>query len=565
MFALLVLGGVVGAALGYLYARGRLASMTADLTGQARAAEERARSAQDRAAIMERAAQERAALIDGQLAERFQAMSAQALDRSATMFLEIAEGRLSAANAKAAGELETRRAAVEHLVQPLRDTLAKVEDQLRQTEEARHLSHAALTEQMKITRQSSEDLRAQTQALVTALRRPEARGRWGEMQLRRVVELSGMAPRCDFDEQVSVQTAEGVLRPDMVVRLAGGKNIVVDSKVSLAAYLEAAETSDEVIRAARLDAHARHLREHVDRLAAKSYWATVSPAPEFVVLFIPGEAFLAPALEHDPALLEHAMARKVHIATPTTLVTMLRTAQYAWQQDALAENARAAFDLGRELYERISSLGRNMDRLGRALTTAVTTYNQTVGSLESRVLVSARRLSQLGVVEGELETPGLIEEATRTLSAPELAAPELATPNWPPTGHPRTGHPRTQRAPATGLARPRSSRTSPRGRVTRGRDGGTGAKWHSQLGRARPGTACRAPGSPPDGRGTAAPARDPSMNRRSQTRGPPWRPGVSIALIGRRAGVPWPATPSSAQPSWAQQRREGAQGVPATA
>jgi DNA recombination protein RmuC len=453
MFALLALGGVVGAALGYLYARGRLASMTADLTGQARAAEERARSAQDRAAIMERAAQERAALIDGQLAERFQAMSAQALDRSATMFLEIAEGRLSAANAKAAGELETRRAAVEHLVQPLRDTLAKVEDQLRQTEEARHLSHAALTEQMKITRQSSEDLRAQTQALVTALRRPEARGRWGEMQLRRVVELSGMAPRCDFDEQVSVQTAEGVLRPDMVVRLAGGKNIVVDSKVSLAAYLEAAETSDEVVRAARLDAHARHLREHVDRLAAKSYWATVSPAPEFVVLFIPGEAFLAPALEHDPALLEHAMARKVHIATPTTLVTMLRTAQYAWQQDALADNARAAFDLGRELYERISGLGRNMDRLGRALTSAVTTYNQTVGSLESRVLVSARRLNQLGIVDGELETPGLVEEATRTLSAPELAAPELAAPQAPAEEWPVT-EPAARELPVPGLAVP---------------------------------------------------------------------------------------------------------------
>ena len=277
---------------------------------------------------------------------------------------------------------------------------------------------------MKITRQSSDDLRAQTQALVTALRRPEARGRWGEMQLRRVVELAGMAPRCDFDEQVTVQTAEGAFRPDLVVRLAGGKNLVVDSKVSLAAYLEAAETSDEAVRAARLDAHARHLREHVDRLAAKSYWAALSPAPEFVVLFIPGEAFLAPALEHDPALLEHAMARKVHIATPTTLVTMLRTAQYAWQQDALAENARAAFNLGRELYERISGLGRHVDRLGRALTSAVTTYNQAVGSLESRVLVSARKLNQLGVVEGDLETPMLIEEATRTLSAPELAAPE---------------------------------------------------------------------------------------------------------------------------------------------
>jgi DNA recombination protein RmuC len=211
-----------------------------------------------------------------------------------------------------------------------------------------------------------------------------------------------------------------------------------------------------VVGAARLAPHARHLREHVDRLAAKSYWATVSPAPEFVVLFIPGEAFLAPALEHDPALLEHAMARKVHIATPTTLVTMLRTAQYAWQQDALAENARAAFDLGRELYERISSLGRNVDRLGRALTSAVTTYNQTVGSLESRVLVSARRLSQLGVVDGELETPALFEEATRTLSAPELAAPDLAVPESAAPEAPAEELPVTE-APARELAAPELS------------------------------------------------------------------------------------------------------------
>jgi DNA recombination protein RmuC len=411
MFALIGLGAVGGAAIGYLYARGRLAAMTADLTGRARAAEERAR-----------ATEERAALIDGQLAERFQAMSAQALDRSAKMFLEIAEGRLSAANAKAAGELETRRAEVAHLVQPLRDTLAKVESQLRETEEARHLSHAALAEQMKITRQSSDELRAQTQALVTALRRPEARGRWGEMQLRRVVEMAGMSARCDFDEQVSVQSDEGGLRPDMVVRLAGGKNIVVDSKVSLAAYLEAAETTDDIVRAARLDAHARHLRKHVDQLAAKAYWAVLSPAPEFVVLFIPGEAFLAPALEHDPGLLEHALARRVHIATPTTLVSMLRTAQYAWQQAALSDNARAVFDLGRELYDRISGLGGQVDDLGRKLTKAVTAYNQAVGALEGQVLVSARRLNLLEVVAADLETPRLVEETARALSAPELVA-----------------------------------------------------------------------------------------------------------------------------------------------
>jgi len=263
---------------------------------------------------------------------------------------------------------------------------------------------------------------------VTALRRPEARGRWGEMQLRRVVELAGMASRCDFDEQVGVTTADGALRPDMVIRLAGGKNIVVDSKVSLAAYLEAAETSAEDVRTARLGAHARHLREHVDRLAAKAYWAALAPSPEFVVLFIPGEAFLAPALEHDPGLLEHAMAHKVHIATPTTLVTMLRTAQYAWQQAALSENARAVFDLGRELYDRIASLGKHVDGLGKALTNAVSAYNRTIGSLESRVLVSARKLNELGIVEAELDQLRPVEETVRSLSAAELivdTGPEL--------------------------------------------------------------------------------------------------------------------------------------------
>jgi DNA recombination protein RmuC len=426
LLAGLLAGAILGTVIGYLYARGRLAGATADLTGQARAAEERARAAQDRASFVERAALEKAALIDGQLAERFQALSAQALDVSTRRFLEIAEGRLSAASARAAGELDTRRAAVEHMVEPLKETLARVETQLRESDAARQLSHAALSEQVTIARQSSDQLRAQTQSLVTALRRPEARGRWGEMQLRRVVELSGMSARCDFDEQVSVSTDGGAVRPDMVVRLAGGKNIVVDSKVSLAAYLEAAETTDEDVRERRLDAHARHLREHVDQLAAKAYWAALTAAPEFVVLFIPGEAFLAPALEHDPALLEHAMAHKVHIATPTTLVTMLRTAQYAWQQAALSDNARAVFDLGRELYDRIASMGNHVDGLGKALANAVATYNRTVGSLESRVLVSARRLHQLGVVDAELESPKPVEQTVRALSAPDLIAESAA-------------------------------------------------------------------------------------------------------------------------------------------
>jgi DNA recombination protein RmuC len=424
----LVVGVALGCAIGSLLARGRLAGLAADLTGRAQAAEARAAAAQQRADMAERAAQDKADLLDGKLAEQFRSLSAQALEQSAQTFLQIAEGRLGAAQARAAGELDTRKAAVEHLVQPLRDALARVEVQLREADAARRSSHAALAEQVAVARQSSDQLREQTQALVTALRRPEARGRWGEMQLRRVVELAGMTARCDFDEQVGVLTPDGMLRPDMVVRLAGGKNIVVDSKVSLAAYLEAAETCDDAVRSARLDAHARHLREHVDRLSAKQYWAALSPAPEFVVLFIPGEAFLAPALEHDAALLEHAIAHRVHIATPTTLVTMLRTAQYAWQQEALSENARTVFDLGRELYDRLAGLGKHVDGLGKALTNAVTAYNRTVGSLESRVLVSARKLSELGVTDAELEPPKLIEDTVRELSAPDLvvdSAPEL--------------------------------------------------------------------------------------------------------------------------------------------
>jgi len=430
LLAGLGIGAVLGAVIGFLYARTRLAAAGADADARVRAAEERARAAQQRAQLIDEAAQERAALIDGYLAERFQALSAQALDSSQQRLLEISELRLRAANLSAAGELDARRNAVDQLVEPLKQTMARIEAQLRDTEAARQSSHAALAEQVRSAKDASEQLRAETQHLVSALRRPEARGRWGEMQLRRVVELAGMSARCDFDEQVSVPDSggEGTLRPDLVVRLAGGKNIVVDSKVSLAAYLEAAEADDEDLREARVAAHARHLREHVDRLAAKAYWAHLSPSPEFVVLFIPGEAFLAPALEHEPALLDYAIARKVHIATPTTLVTMLRTAQYAWQQQALSENARAVFDLGRELYDRLSSLGRNVDAVGRSLAGAVTAYNKAVGSLENRVLVSARKLNALAVTDAVLEAPQPVEEAVRMLSAPDLVAatgPEL--------------------------------------------------------------------------------------------------------------------------------------------
>ena len=371
----LLLGIAVGAVLGYLLARNQLAASAAT-------ADERARAAQERAALLERQAAERTALAERQLDERFD---------------------------------------VEQLVGPMRETLTRVEQQLRASDVARAKSHAELAQQVEFTRQGAEQLREQTRALVTALQRPEARGRWGELQLRRVVELAGMAAHVDFDEQVIV---EGGQRPDMVVRLAGGKNVVVDSKVSLSAYLEAAATADDATRANRLAAHARHMKNHVDSLASKAYWAALPETPEFVVMFVPGEAFLAPALDVDSDLLEYAIARRVHIVTPTTLVSMLRTVQYAWQQEKLSENARAVFEVGRELYDRLSGMGKHLERVGKSLTNAVGSYNQAVGSLETRVLVSARKLAALGVVDAELTAPEPISETARPLAAPELVAAE---------------------------------------------------------------------------------------------------------------------------------------------
>jgi DNA recombination protein RmuC len=305
-------------------------------------------------------------------------------------------------------------------VAPLRDALSKVESHLRELEGARISAYTSLTEQVGFVRQASEALHEQTSSLVTALRAPQARGRWGEMQLRRVVEMAGMVEHCDFTEQASVLTDHGVIRPDMVIRLSGGKQIVVDAKVSLAAYLAAAESRDPDVIEERMRAHSRHMRDHVTGLAAKEYWREFEPTPEFVVLFVPGDAFLAPALERDPALLEDAMQLKVLIATPTTLMAMLRTVAYSWQQEALTEHARSVFELGRELYRRLGTLGGHVDKLGRSLGRAVDDYNKTVGSLERNVLVQARKMAELQVTDADLVAPPPVDTAARPLGAPEL-------------------------------------------------------------------------------------------------------------------------------------------------
>ncbi|WP_045876345.1 DNA recombination protein RmuC [Pseudofrankia sp. DC12] len=406
----LAVGGVGGYVVGRQGARQRA---VADVAGMRTALEYERRSATERAELVEHSQR--------RLAETFEALSARALEGASRQFLQLAAARFDEAGTRASGDLEARRAAVESLVAPLRETLTRMEDRLRELETARTEAYATLVEQVRSVREASDGLRTQTAQLVTVLRKPQARGAWGELQLRRVVEVAGMLNRCDFTEQQTItgDGGEAAQRPDLVVHLVGGRSIVVDSKVPLAAFLEAAEAADEAVRAERLAAHARHVRTHVDQLSSKAYWRRLD-SPEFVVLFIPAEAFLAPALDHDTGLLEYAAGRNVVIATPTTLIALLRTVAHAWTQDVLTTRAKEVYDLGKELYSRLGTLGEHVDRLGTSLGRAVESYNATVGSLESRVLVQARRLAAMEFVEDELTGPRPVELGVRPLTAPEL-------------------------------------------------------------------------------------------------------------------------------------------------
>jgi DNA recombination protein RmuC len=310
--------------------------------------------------------------------------------------------------------------AVGRAVAPLHDTLRRYEQRVADLEHDRIDAYAELREQVRSMSAVSSELRTETRQLVAALRAPQVRGRWGEHQLRRIVEAAGMLEHCDFAEQVTSGTDHQVIRPDLVVRLHGGRSVVVDAKAPFEAYLSAMEARDEPGRDRHLDAHARHLRAHVDGLAAKGYWAGFEQAPEFVVLFVPADPFLDAALQRDPALLEHAFAHDVVLATPATLVALLRTVAYAWRQEALARNAVSVHRLARELYARLSTMGDHVTKLGGALGGAVTAYNKAVGSLEARVLVSARKLAELGVSDDELVAPAQLEVTPRHLQSPEL-------------------------------------------------------------------------------------------------------------------------------------------------
>ncbi|MFY1695778.1 DNA recombination protein RmuC [Solwaraspora sp. WMMA2101] len=310
--------------------------------------------------------------------------------------------------------------AVARAVAPLHDTLRRYEQRVAELEHDRVDAYAELREQVRAMTTVSGELRTETKQLVAALRAPQVRGRWGEHQLRRIVEAAGMLEHCDFAEQVTATTDEQSVRPDLVVRLHGGRSVVVDAKAPFDAYLSAMEAREERTRDQQLDGHARQLRAHVDALAGKRYWSAFAQTPEFVVLFVPADPFLDAALQRDPTLLEHAFSRDIVLATPATLVALLRTVAYSWRQEALARNAVAVHSLARELYGRLSTLGEHVTKLGNALGGAVTAYNRAVGSLEARVLVSARKLADLGVSDAELAAPAQVEVVPRQVQAPEL-------------------------------------------------------------------------------------------------------------------------------------------------
>lgn len=336
--------------------------------------------------------------------------------RSALQAAELALAR----ERTASGDLVRQQDGVHSVVGPLREHLTLVEGQLRALEVERARQLGELSAQVGQVRAGSERLGRETAALVDALRRPQARGRWGELQLRRVVEHAGMLDRCDFTEQLHVTGPDGSLRPDLVVHLPGGRSVVVDAKVTLAAYLEAVEAPDATVREERTRAHARHLRSHVDTLAGKDYWRALPTSPEFVVLFLPGESFLGPALEHDPSLLDDAYAAGVHLATPTTLVTLLRAVAHGWRGAALADDAQAVLTAGRAVHDRLARLAGHLDKLGRSLTGSVAAYNATVGSLERSVLPATRRMADLGVTGAAVDAPREVVEVAKPITAPAL-------------------------------------------------------------------------------------------------------------------------------------------------
>lgn len=361
-----------------------------------------------------------------QMSGVFAELAQNALGEVSKQFLDLADTRMQSVQERTSSELDRQKQAVELLLAPFKEQLGKHEELTRALERERQDAYARLSEQVKHLGEANLSLQKETNNLVNALRAPETRGRWGEMQLRRVVEMAGMIEHCDFEEQVTVRSDMGQSRPDMVVNLPGGLRLVVDSKVPLGAFLEASSAPDESTRQQRLEEHAKQFRSHVDSLAKKAYWQQFEFTPEFVILFVPGDQLLSAALEKDPTLMDHAVENRVLLATPMTLIALLRAVAYGWQQEALAKNARDIQELAKELYRRIATFANHISKAGKSLKGAVEAYNSAVGSLERSVLPQARRFQELGVgaVDHSLPTLEQLDVNPRQIQAPEAANTE---------------------------------------------------------------------------------------------------------------------------------------------
>ena len=410
-FLVLALGGVaVGVLVGWLACRPAQMRLQTELEKERAVHAERMRAYGD---------------AESRLRDTFQALTADALQTNNRAFLDLAETRLREARVEAAGDIDARRKAIENLLTPMAKTLEQVGRDLRDAERRRAESGATLLQTIATLDVTGQRLRDETRRLTDALKKPGVRGRWGELQLKRVVELAGMVEHCDFEEQQTVAVEDRRMRPDVIVRLPGGKHVVVDAKVPLDAYLRAIEANDEAERRSLLADHARQVRAHLTQLAAKDYAANVQPSPDFVVMFLPGEMFLSAALEQDPSLIEFGAAgsaRRVIPASPTTLIALLRAVAYGWQQEAVARDAQQIADVGRRLYEAVGKLAEHFDRLGSRLKGSIEAYNDAIGSLEGNVLVKARKFRELEAAGGgeEIKLLEPIDRVPRMLQAAEL-------------------------------------------------------------------------------------------------------------------------------------------------